>query len=148
MVAFKKSNKYSRNPNRKFKRLCAGCLTNRRILSQYKLFQDCIQITNRRMRSLRDETIYGYGAALMLPVLDYYLKRLSEVKYIIDDDKRKDGLYYINLPLRIVSPEKINNIKDSVILITAINSEQAARAIISKLINLKVKQIIVPTNLI
>jgi hypothetical protein len=84
----------------------------------------------------------------MLPVLDYYLKRLSEVKYIIDDDKRKDGLYYINLPLRIVSPEKINNIKDSVILITAINSEQAARAIISKLINLKVKQIIVPTNLI
>ncbi len=147
MIAFRKRAKNGINPHTKFGRFISQ-ITGEQIFEQYKLFRDCMDTANRRVFSLRNETIYGYGAALMLPVLHYYLRGLSELKCIIDDDKNKEGLYYINLPLKIVHSEKISNIKDSAILITAINSKHAVRAIMSKLIDLRVKQIIIPTNLI
>ena len=147
MIAFRKRAKNGINPHTKFGKFI-NRITGEQILEQYKLFRDCMDMANRRVFSLRNETIYGYGAALMLPVLHYYLRGLSEFKCIIDDDKNKDGLYYINLPLKIVNSEKIENIKDSVICITAINSKQPLRAIMSRLINLKVKKIIIPINLI
>ncbi len=146
MIAFKKRDKDSVNPDNKFDQFITP-ITDEQILEQYKLFQDCMDAASRRVFSLRKETIYGYGAALMLPVLGYYLAGLTELRCIIDDDKNKDGLYYINLPLKIVHSEKIDDIRDAVICITAINSKQPLRAIMSKMIELKVKEIILPMNL-
>jgi len=147
LIAFKRKGKNSMNPNDKFKEFTL-CFTREQILKQYSLFKDGLELTNRRLLSFKGEKIYGYGAALMLPILDYYLDGLSELECIVDDDKNKDGLYYINLPLQILHLEKINNIKDAIVLITAINSKHATRAIMSKLIDLRVRQIIVPANLI
>ena len=81
-------------------------------------------------------------------ILNYYMKGLSELKYIIDEDKNKQGLYYINASPKIISPEKAENLENSTVVITAINSKQVLRAITSKLIDLKIKNILIPINLI
>lgn len=146
MIAFRKRDKHSVSPAGKFDQFI-NPITDERIQEQYKLFQDCMDAASRRLFSLRKEMVYGYGAALMLPVLGYHLAGLAELKYIIDDDKNKDGLYYINMPWKIVHSEKIKNIRDAVVCITAINSKLPMRAILTRMIDLKVKEIILPVNL-
>lgn len=147
MIAFRRKGKNCKRSHEKFDKSITQ-ITDKQIIRQYELFKECMDVTNRRIASYKNETIYGYGAALMLPILNYYLKELTNLKCIIDDDKNKNGLYYMNLPLKIVLPKDINNIKDLVVLITAINSKQTFRAIMSKLIDLKVRDIIIPANLI
>ena len=147
MISFKKKDEKSKNLHARFDRFIAQ-ITDEQIHRQYKLFKDSMNIANRRINSYENKTIYGYGAALMLPLLNYYLKDLNRLKCVFDDDKSKNGLYYINLPLKIVFPGVDDNMKDSIILVTAINSKQSIRAITSRLINMKVRDIIIPSNLI
>jgi len=123
-------------------------ITEKEILAQYKLFKDSMALANERLASFNSETVYGYGAALMVPVLNYYIHNFLSLKNIIDDDKNKDGLYYINTPIQIIHSEKIGEIKNSIIFITATTSKQAIRDIVKKLIDLNVKEIIIPVNLI
>lgn len=116
------------------------------VLERYSLFRSNMAVTAQRLRLLAGETIYGYGAGLMLPVLAYHLgDDLSSLKCILDDDKRKDGLYYVNLPVRISLPEGAD-IRDSVVMVTAIASMNNVRAILRRLFDLGPKQIIVPLN--
>lgn len=144
MIAFRK-NKYHLN-HQKFKQSIIK-ITEEQILNQYQLFKDSMDLTNRHLLSLKNETIYGYGAALMLPILNYYIKNLSQLKCIIDDDKTKEGLYYLSPNLKINALDKIKDFSDSIILVTAINSKLTLRAITAKMINLNVKDIILPVNL-
>jgi hypothetical protein len=144
LLAFKKGDdgtKYSKN----FREI-----TIPNILDRYSVFQQNMEVTSKRLIFLKDKIkIYGYGAALMLPVLSYHLKNdLSCLECIIDDDKKKDGLYYLNLPVMIRSKDYIADIDDSVILITAIASMNNVRQILQKLIPLNPKQIILPLNTI
>ncbi|MGV8108359.1 methyltransferase domain-containing protein [Methanospirillum sp.] len=120
------------------------------ILERYSVFKCSMDAASKRLSYIRgDKKIYGYGAALMLPVLSYHLGNdLSCLECVIDDDKRKEGLYYINLPVKIQTRENILDIGDSIILITAIASMNNVRQILSKLIPLNPKQIILPLNLI
>jgi len=146
MIAFRrKGNNVGTGGN--FNRAVTG-LTESQIREQYRLFKDGMDVTGRRIAALRNETIYGYGASLMLPVLGYYVPVINDFTCIIDDDTNKDGLYYINLPLRVVNSSKIDNIKDAVVCVTAINSKQPLRAVVSRLIDIGVKEIIIPANLI
>lgn len=121
------------------------------ILSKYEVFKSNMSATDRRLSILKEgETpIYGYGAALMLPLLDYHLKNgLAPLECVIDDDRNKEGLSYINLPVSIRPMGKINNIEDSVVLITAIATLYNMRSMLSKMFALNPKQIIVPINTI
>src|SRR3989338_3941792 len=139
LVVFKKSKRKS-----KYKKLNVP-VTSAEVLKRYELFKNNMKITSQRLMSLKNETLYGYGAALMLPVLSYHLKNdLSCLKCILDDDKRKEGLYYINLPVQIKSRAAVINFQDSVILVTPIASLNNARRILPKLFELNPKQIIVP----
>jgi len=147
MIAFKKKNKNNVVPHDKIANFLIH-ISNEKILKHYSIFKDCMNITKRQLESLKDEKIYGYGAALMLPVLDYHLGGLKMIKCVIDDDKNKDGLYYLNLPIQIKHLDRISDFKNSVFLVTAINSLQTARAIIKRLIEIETKQIIIPLNLI
>jgi cyclopropane-fatty-acyl-phospholipid synthase len=115
---------------------------------QYDLFKEGIRLTAERIDSIRGKTIYGYGAALMTPVLEYYLRRLGSLKCIIDEDETKKDLFYLNVPVQIKMLNQISDIEKSVILITAINSLQAIRPILMKLIGFNVEKIILPVNLI
>jgi len=118
------------------------------ILKQFTFFKENMQAASQRIALLKGEPLFGYGAALMLPVLDYYLKNLRRLECILDDDPRKNGLYYLNFPLQIKLPSQVKRLKDSAVVVTAINSVLNYRAVVARLIALKVRQIILPLNLI
>jgi hypothetical protein len=119
------------------------------IQERYSVFKSNMETANSRLSFLNGENVYGYGAALMLPVLSYYMGNdLSKFQCIIDDDKRKEGLYYVNLPVSISPREKIIDIEDSVVVLTAIASLMNVRRILSRLYELKPRQIILPLNTI
>lgn len=118
-----------------------------RILNQYNLFLDSMDLANRRILSYSDKKIYGFGAALMLPLLAYYINDFNKLDSILDDDESKNHLYYLNLPIQIKNPTSIENLKDNVIFVTGLNSRSVLRSITARLIDLGVRDIIIPTNL-
>jgi len=120
-------------------------ITSQTIIDRYESFKVDLLQTNRRLEYFSNETIYGYGAALMLPILSYHIENnLSCLKNVVDDDRNKEGLYYINLPVKIAHGSMINDIADSVVLLTAIFSKISARMILKNLFKLKPKHIIYP----
>jgi len=90
--------------------------------------------------------VYGYGAALMLPALFYHLGiGADRVRTIIDDDRGKSGLSYINLPVTIRRPDQVKDISGSAIMITALDN---ARPILQKAISMRPMNLVVPLNVI
>jgi hypothetical protein len=146
MIAFRKGQKSRKG----FKITGKGTpeITKKYIEMRYQVFKDCMRLAETRIANLDEEVIYGYGAALMLPILGYYINNLNRLKYIIDEDESKNNMYYLNLPIQIKSPKEVVDIKRSAVVVTAINSMQPMRQIINKLIGLKVRQIILPINII
>lgn len=70
-----------------------------------------------------DGPAYGYGAAQMLPVLAYHLKTdLAFLEAVLDDDPEKDGLHYANLPLHVKPSAFVEDVSQTSILITAVDS--------------------------
>lgn len=119
------------------------------ILDRYSSFCIDLEETSKRIRYFKNQKIYGYGAALMLPVLSYYLKDdLSTLQCVVDDDKKKDGLFYINLPVPIMHKSRIDDIDDSVVLLTAISSKINIKRILTNLIKLNPRHIIYPLRTI
>ena len=112
------------------------------------MFKEMMNSVNMRLSTLQSQPIYGYGAALMLPLLDYFIPEIKNFECILDEDENKIGLYYINLPLKIVNPAEIKNLRESVICVTAINSKTVLRAIISKLLQLGIRDIIILPHII
>jgi len=141
LIAFKKSKDKSKYAST-FARI-----TRTQVLESYRVFQDNMRSTNDRLHLLQGERVYGYGAALMLPALSYYLGNdFSSFECIIDDDKNKAGLSYINLPVTIKTTNSIDDIQDSIVLVTAISAINNVRRILIKLAELNPKQIIVPMS--
>lgn len=141
LIAFKKSKNKSKYASMFSK------IARSQVLERYKVFKDDMRSTSARLNSLKDEKIYGYGAALMLPALSYYLGNdFSSFECVVDDDKKKAGLFYINLPVTIRATEDINDIQDSIVLVTAISAINNVRRILVKLTDLNPKQIIVPMS--
>jgi hypothetical protein len=143
LIAFKKGKDNSRFLND------AWNINEPEILERYSVFKSNMETANSRLSFLNGENVYGYGAALMLPVLSYYMGNdFTKFQCIIDDDKRKEGLYYVNLPVSISPRDKITDIEDSVVVLTAIASLMNVRRILSRLYELKPRQIILPLNTI
>ncbi|MFH1851407.1 MAG: methyltransferase domain-containing protein [Candidatus Neomarinimicrobiota bacterium] len=124
-------------------------ITPAEIARRYQVFKQGMAAVNARLKYFADEKIYGYGAALMLPVLSYYLENdLSGLECIVDDDPRKDGLYYLNLPVPIRGRAAIANEREAVFLLTAVASLNNVRAMLPNLFKLRPKHVIVPLNTI
>lgn len=118
---------------------------NKEIAKRYATFKGSMQRTNECLQSYSGKELYGYGAALMLPVLSYHLNNdLSSLKCIIDDDERKDGLYYLNLPTVIRYSGKIKDLKEATVLVTATTAKANVRKIVAKLIAENVRNVIIP----
>lgn len=83
------------------------------------------------------------GAALMLPVLAYWFPELDAVEFIADDDPQKNGLRYVNVN-KIIKNEY--SLRDMDIVITAIGSNQATRALTRKAIDAGARRIILPLH--
>lgn len=135
MVAFKKSSggKMTLNTEK---------ISSGEVLEKYDLFKGRMDITSRELHSFAGERLIGYGAALQVPVLAYHLNNdFSSLECILDDDENKDGMFYLNLPVPIRNSAGMKNIRDAVILVTAINF---AKTIAPKIVSLKPKRIILP----
>lgn len=134
LVAFRKTSKKNPLPEK---------VTPEKVLESYDLFKNRMDTTNKLLKSLEGERLFGYGAGLQLPVLGYHLDNdFSSLICIIDDDRNKEGLFYLNLPVPIRSSEGID-IKEAIVVVTAINF---SRGILSSIIPLNPKRIILPIN--
>lgn len=143
MFAFKKG-----KDTGKFKKDIKS-FTPKEITGRYSVFKNSLNNTQAQIEVLEKdgEMVYGYGAAHMLPVLSYHLKNdFSRFGGIIDDDKNKDGLYYINLPVKIVHPSKIKDMEKLSILVTAVSAIHNTRRILSRLSDINPRRILVPLN--
>ena len=148
MIAFRKKKSKMKASQVKAKAGKAiGMLDPAHVAGRYKMFVHTMALVNERLQSLKNEKVYGYGAALMLPVLSYHLKNdLSSLECIVDDDPNKAVLSYVNLPVKICSSQKVN-VGGATVLITATTALSNVRNILPKVIALKPKQIIVPLNI-
>ena len=137
LVAFRKTSKKEINQLQS-----AEKFGSERILKNYDLFKQKMDITNRYIESFRKEKLFGYGAGLQLPVLGYHLNNdFSYFNCIIDDDKDKEGLFYLNLPVSIKNSTGLDNLEEAIVVITAVNF---SRNILPKVIGFKPKRIILP----
>ena len=84
-------------------------ITTAAILQRYGIFREQLALASRIIASLAEGETYGYGAALMLPILAYHLDTdFAMLRAILDDDPNKAGLGYVNLPVRIVTPSGVD----------------------------------------
>ena len=120
-------------------------ITREDISQRYNVFKQEMSSVNSRLEYFKNERIYGYGAALMLPVLSYFLDNdLSCLECIVDDDPRKDGLYYLNLPVQIRGRDAIENEREAIFFLTAVASLSNVRRILPNLFKFRPKHVIVP----
>ncbi|MEQ8733916.1 MAG: methyltransferase domain-containing protein [Rhodospirillaceae bacterium] len=117
------------------------------IATRFRQFKQHLSSTKLVMAEIaQSHRLYGYGAAQMLPVLAYHLGTdLKNFEAIIDDDPDKDGLGYWNLPVKIIPSSKVADMKESAVLITAIDNVQP---IMTKLLEIRPRHIVYPFNLI
>lgn len=138
MIAFRKKTSEQRNFRVAF--------TKENIEYKRNLFFSQMDNTRKTLFEFKNSHIYGYGAALMLPVLAYHLKSdLSFIKAVIDDDKDKEGFFYTNLPLQVKRSGSIEDFYNSTIFVTAIDN---VKPIMIKLLQNRPKHIIYPLHII
>ena len=141
MIYFKKSkdNIKSINPNvQKFN----GKLSD--IYYDYKMYmKNLIQIIKKYQK--RGSKVYGIGAGLMLPLVNYHLNDLlKDFDGILDDDKNKLNKFYPNLSTKISSLKKAD-LSNAVAVICSTASSVTTRKLVEvcRLNNAKI--IIIPS---
>ena len=113
------------------------------VVDQYRAFKSRMRLNNQYLKSF-DERKFGYGAALQVPVLSYHMaNNFSDFECILDDDERKDGKYFLNLPVLIRHPSNGFDLEGAVVLITAHNF---SRKIIPRILPMNPKRIILPNG--
>lgn len=116
------------------------------IQARYRLFQAQMRLSKEALELYTDGSVYGYGAAQMLPVLGYHLGTdFSELTAVLDDDPIKDGLGYWNLPVKVTQASQITDLAQSTVLITAVDNVQG---IMQKLLSQRPRHIIYPLSVI
>ncbi len=139
LVAFRKA---SGKPQPRFAAHYHKGLDPSHVAARFQSFKHLMAVTREQLAQCA-EPVWGYGTPLSLPVLAYHLDTdLSELAGILDDDPKKLGKWYLNLPGQIYSsttpPRPWNEIA---VMVTALNN---TRDIVPRLIAHQVKQIIVP----
>ncbi len=114
------------------------------IEAQKKVFDLEIGAANLRIEK-NPEPMVAFGAALMLPLVAFHLPALERIECIVDDDRSKEGLRFINFNKRIVHSDGFRfDGKD--VVVTAISTKLALRRVVEKLFKLGIGNIIVPLN--
>ena len=111
------------------------------IRRRYERFRTQMASAAEALDECGGSELYGYGAALMLPVLGYHLRTdFSDFAAILDDDPAKDGVGYANLPVRVRRPGDLD-FTGLTICLTAMDNR---RPILRRLGELNPKRIINP----
>lgn len=93
-----------------------------------------------RHHNVPDRAI-AFGAALMLPMLAYWMPSLQDIEYVADNDRGKDGLRFVNFNKRIRVDYDLAG-RD--VVISAIWTKLAARALTAQAIEKGARSVIVP----
>ena len=115
------------------------------ITHSYFIFQKYYKYLNESIYDVYKHG-QGFGAGLMVPTLAYNLPIVDHLPVIIDENPSRIGKKFINLHPSIKSIDTLDVEKP--VLITSISTKAAARAIFSKLTNLGVKDICIPSSII
>jgi hypothetical protein len=111
------------------------------IRARYALFRGQMEAASRLLAEHDRSVLFGYGAALMLPILGYHLGTdFSGFGAIFDDDPAKAGLGYVNLPVTIRNPDNID-LSELVVCLTALDNR---RPILRRLADRNPRSIINP----
>ena len=117
-------------------------ISNGQIIESTKFFSH--QMAHLNVQLPRYHWYIAFGAALMLPVLAYYLPDLHQgTDHIADNDRSKDGLRYINFDRPIRCDYDLEG-KD--VVITGIATKMAARSLVTEAIAKGAKNVIVPLH--
>lgn len=96
-------------------------ISKERIAEDYNCFKEKHNGVGEYLN--QQENLYGYGAALLLPVMAYHWKSdLSGLKCIYDDDPGKEGLSYSNLNIEIKTPTQNSFNKEASFFVTAVDN--------------------------
>jgi hypothetical protein len=114
------------------------------ILLSYQAFKSATSGADLRL-SISSDEFSCYGASLMLPILGYYMPTLANAREILDSNKDKFGLSYVNFDIEI-RDESAHEYADSNIVVTAISTKLAARRIVKRLFELQARNVILPYN--
>ena len=115
-----------------------------KVSKHVKMFYQQMDVAMKSIESIEHETIYGYGAAQMLPTVAYHMKsNFSFMKNVLDDNPQRDGLMYPFLPIVTKKPEPDLTLEDASVLITALDS---TRPILKRVLDLKARRVIIPIN--
>ncbi len=105
-----------------------------------------MQTATQILQPLSSSSLYGYGAAQMLPILAYHMGTdFSNLIAVLDDDSSKSGFYYQNLPLAIQAINVVEKWEEASIFITAVDN---GSKILPKLLTLRPKKIVMPFRMI
>ena len=114
------------------------------ILKEYESFKEKM----REINSFVEESgeVYGYGAGAIVPMLDYFGGvPFSKLKGFIDDDKRKEGLFYLGYDVPIKTFSENECLSNSTVILTAIDN---SRRMLPKLISHNPQHIILLSDFI
>ena len=113
------------------------------IKESYLIFRDQLAGTSKMLHGMLGE-IWGYGAAQMLPTLAYHMESdLGFLAGILDDCPKRTGLSYPELDVQIQKPDDKTDLKDSVVVITALD---AVRPIMNRLRDFNPRFVVVPSK--
>ncbi|KID57719.1 hypothetical protein JF50_11180 [Pseudoalteromonas luteoviolacea] len=121
------------------------------VSASIKVFQHQMQACELALETAaRQFPVYGYGAALMLPVIKYHFpNQLSVISQIFDDNPNRNGQYYLNSTTPIVSTECAEGLHDAAVMLTAFSSRLNAKRMLARLSNeIQPKQIYYPFSLL
>jgi len=119
-------------------------MENNKIMKRFLEFEGSL-LNAKEFCENSDEDVYGFGAAQMLPIIAHHMKSdMSFLKGIIDDNSDRVGTFLPGVEAPIVSSESVENIQDSVVMITALDS---TRPILRRLLDISPRRILNPLQL-
>lgn len=140
LAAFRKS-KRGRGTRDAIRRPSAPGKTAAEIAQRFARFRQQMELATSAIADCKSEELFGYGAALMLPILGYHLgSDFRNFQAILDDDPAKDGIGYANLPVRVRNPRDMD-LQDLTVCLTAMDNR---RPILRRLAEKNPKRIINP----
>lgn len=116
--------------------------TPKGVADRYQACRDQLGELMGQIAACPAREIYGFGAAQMVPTLAYHMGTdLGFLTAILDDDPRRDGLFYPGLAVRTSTPTQDFSLAHAGALITAVDS---TRPILRRLIEMNPQHLIVP----
>lgn len=114
------------------------------IIKQLQQFRVQMRALDGMLETLwsRGVKIYGYGAAQMVPVLQYHMAfPLNRLQAILDDDEGKQGKTYPGMSVQIAPVTIAGGLEHAAVVVTALDS---TRPILNRLLGIGPRYIVNP----